>query len=121
MRMDKALLLVFGGIAVVFALIPDQKPPSSPATTAPATPPVVGAPVEPEPAPYVAPPTREQQDPSAGLHQADDDDGSAAPVHMPRQSLGNTSPNTSPNATPDVRRAQALHDEAVYQVQHRGS
>jgi hypothetical protein len=109
--MDSALLLAFGGIAAVFALIPDQKaPPALPApAAAPAAVAAVPAP-EPENDPYVAAPDFNSDSSSFTPRQADDDD-----------TMSGQSPDTSgPAASMAARRAQSLNNEAAYQAQYRG-
>jgi hypothetical protein len=112
MRMDKALLLTFGGIAAVFALIPDQKPPPAPAAAPAAAPVVEAEPAsEPESTPYVEASDYASQSTPAP-RRADDDDGS---VDM----AGQAQITTGPSASVATRRAQSLNDEAAFQAQHR--
>jgi hypothetical protein len=114
MRMDKALLLTFGGFAAAFALIPDQKAPRAPAA-APAAAPIVEAKPESEPqsAPYVEASDYASQSAPAP-RRADDDDSN---VDM----AGQAQITTGPSASVAARRTQSLSDEAAFQAQYRGN
>jgi hypothetical protein len=116
MRMDKALLLLLGGIAVVFVLIPDHGAPTDPVAPKSTEKQVAAAPQAEasQPAVYGA----ELGYDTPALVGGTATKYGAVPVGpVVRQSIG----STSPFASFEERRAQAFSDEQAYQAHYRGS